>query len=221
MTNGISSEGGNLATSTMTAENAIQILNSRKLIVEPGKYNLKVTNVTPFEKNVIGGDDLLTNIVNFAGMTTFHRTEAKRFLKAGNFQEATNQNLTASRRIGLDYTPKKGEICEVIVDYVALRDFLPWANPDGANGPDEDPRFPNGRIGQQGLLVIGVQAMPLAKAINASFSMDDLVDGTEEDGEGVIEEANLVSEKDGKDANTKASIKSAEAKVAEKEALEA
>jgi hypothetical protein len=192
----------------MTLENAIQILKSRKLITEPGKIQVKVTNVTPFDRTVAGGDTILTNIVNFAAMTPYQFLEAKKLLKAGNYQEATNQNLTSSRRIGMDWTPKKGDMCEIVVDYVALRDYQPWANPEGAdpNNSDEDSRFPNGRIGQQGLLVVSVQEIPLTKVANVSISLEDFAEETTE--------ASLVDPNTAAIANREASIDSATAKGA-------
>lgn len=191
---------------TMTKENAAAILSSRKLITETGKYYLKVTNSTPFDREVAGGDSILTQIVNFAGMTDYQLKQAKQLFREGKFQEATNVALTSSRRIGMDFIPKKGDICEVIVDYVALRDFEPWAGEEvDSSNPNEDIRFPQGRKNQQGLLVVGVQAMPVTKANNVKFSLDE--DETET-------EASLVDEYSAAIINREASIDAAEAKGA-------
>lgn len=191
---------------TMTAENAKSILSSRKLITEVGKYYLKVTNSTPFDREVAGGDSILTQIVNFNGMTPYQLTEAKKLFRVGKYQEATNLALTSSRRIGMDFIPKKGDICEVIVDYVPLRDFSPWAGEEvDPSNPDEDIRFPQGRKNQQGLLVVGVQAMPVTKAANVSFDLDE---------EEVETEASLVDEYTASIENREASIDAAEAKGA-------
>lgn len=189
----------------MTAENAKQILSSRKLITEASKYYLKVTNSTPFDREVAGGDSILTQIVNFNGMTDYQLKQAKQLFREGKYQEATNIALTSSRRIGMDFIPKKGDICEVIVDYVPLRDFEPWAGEEvDPTNPNEDIRFPQGRKNQQGLLVVGVQAIPVTKANNVVFNLDDETEV----------EASLVDENTASIENREASIHAAEAKGA-------
>lgn len=91
--------------------NSIQIIESRKLVATPGSYELKVTSVTPFEDKFIA---------NFAAMTPYHLGEAKRLITEGEFQEATNQNISASLR-PTDYIPAKGEIVKVYLDNVTTK----------------------------------------------------------------------------------------------------
>ncbi len=91
--------------------NAIQIIESRKLINLPGSYELKCTGVTPFEDKFIA---------NFAAMTDYQLSEAKKHFAAGEYQEATNQNLSASLR-PTDYIPAKGEIVKVYVDRITTK----------------------------------------------------------------------------------------------------
>lgn len=93
----------------LTPEQAIQILNSRKLIPSVnGYYEAKVTSVTPYEGKFIA---------NFNAMTEYHFSEAKRLLAEGNLDEAVNQNLSASLR-PTDYIPSKGEMLEIYVSEI-------------------------------------------------------------------------------------------------------
>lgn len=134
----------------ITKENAIQIINSRKLLPEPGKYTVKVTNVTPFQRP---DSEILINIVNYAAMTPWQLGEAKRLFKEGDYQECTNQNLSSSQRIGMDYTPMKGEIVDIVIDIVPTKN-----RPEGA------------------LLVIGVQPLRNKQASIIRFGLDDMED---------------------------------------------
>lgn len=128
----------------LTKESAAKILNSRKLITAPGKYQVQVTAVTPFER-----DGQLTSIVNLAAMNDYQLGVAREAFKAGNYQEATNTQLSASQRIGKDYIPAKGEIVNITVDNVALKD------------------------GGEGLLITSLTEVPVTKATNVNFSFDD------------------------------------------------
>lgn len=119
----------------LSIQNAVQIIQSRKQINEPGKYRVKVTGTTPFARP----DGTAVTICNLNAMTPYHIAQAKAFLQAGNTQDATNQNLTSSPRSGRDYTPSKGEIVDIIVDFVATKD------------------------GSQALLVTSMSAVPLAQ----------------------------------------------------------
>jgi len=98
----------------LTAENAIQILNSRKKVTEVGKnYVLKVTSVTRYFQPEDGDP---RHIVNLNGMTSYHIGEAKKALKEGDFDASTNFNISASRRPGIDYTPQKGQLVNVVME---------------------------------------------------------------------------------------------------------
>lgn len=103
----------------MEKTNAIQILNSRKLITEPGKYNLKVTSVTPFNR-----EETLVNITNYAAMTPYHLQQARALGAEDRWQEATNQALNSSQRIANDYLPSKGELVDVVVDEITNKDGI-------------------------------------------------------------------------------------------------
>lgn len=120
----------------LTIKNAVQIITSRTLINEPGKYRVKVTGTTPFVRE----DGTAVTIVNLGAMTPYHIAQAKAFIADGELQKATNQNLTSSPRSGRDFTPSKGEIVDVIIGYVTTSD------------------------GAQALLVTNMSAVPLAQA---------------------------------------------------------
>lgn len=101
---------------------AIQILNSRSLLTEVGvEYPVKVTNVTPFQRE----DGTAVNILNFNAMTPWQAAQAKLALKEGNYQEATNFNISSSSRIGIDFTPVKGQNV-----YITLAEVKSKSEPD-------------------------------------------------------------------------------------------
>lgn len=130
----------------MLKENAVQIINSRSLLPETGQFQVKVTNVTPFERpsKQEGGDSILTAIVNYAAMTPYQFKVTKQLLRIAIeaekanvvtaiaiiggieaeytlediYQEASNQNLSSSQRIGQDFVPMKGEMVNVVLDIV-------------------------------------------------------------------------------------------------------
>lgn len=147
----------------MEKENFVQIINSRSLLPQPGKYQVKVTNVTPFERPDSG---ILTAIVNYAAMTPYQVTVAKERFKeaqallaegkteeaAEMFQQASNTNLTSSQRIAIDFVPMKGEIVEVVLDIISTK------NQDAA------------------LLVIGCQPLRTQSTTKVKFSLDELED---------------------------------------------
>ena len=101
---------------------AIQILNSRSLLTEVGvEYPVKVTNVTPFNRE----DGTSVNILNFNAMTPWQAAQAKLALKAGEYQEATNFNISSSSRVGIDFTPVKGQNV-----YITLAEIKSKSEPD-------------------------------------------------------------------------------------------
>lgn len=108
----------------MTAENAKNIIKSRKMIETPGKYPLKVTNVTSYNRvNDNTGELTEIKIVNFSAMTSWHLKEAVELFKEGKFQEATNKSVAASLR-STDYIPMKGEIVNVIMDEITTKNGI-------------------------------------------------------------------------------------------------
>lgn len=98
----------------MEKSNAAQILSSRKLISTEGYVELKATSIVPFEDKFI---------VNFNGMTAYHTEKALELMEMGEYQEAVNQNITASLRSN-DYIPEKGEICRVYMDTVTTKNEI-------------------------------------------------------------------------------------------------
>ena len=117
----------------LSIQNAVQIIQSRQQIQGPGKFRVKVTNTTPYVRE----DNTAVTICNLAAMTPYHVGQAKTFLKDGDTQSATNQNLTVSPRAGRDYTPSKGEFVDIIVGFVETKS------------------------GEQALLVTSMSAVPL------------------------------------------------------------
>lgn len=92
----------------MKKSNAAQILSSRKLISNAGYVELKATSIVAYEGKFI---------VNFNGMTQYHKDQALELMSQGEYQEAVNQNISASLR-PTDFIPEKGEICRVYIENV-------------------------------------------------------------------------------------------------------
>ena len=135
----------------MEKSSAIQILNSRILVSEEGKYSAKVTNIVPYTRE----DGQEVNIIGLAAMNSYGLGQAKEKLAAGDFQGATNTNLSRSARVGQDYTPAKGEIVDFTVGYVETKD------------------------GSQALLVTSLTPMARIKAKSVKLSLDEeVVDAT-------------------------------------------
>jgi len=103
----------------LTSESAAKITAAKKLIEAPGAYLLKVTNVHHYTE---GAKDV--HIVNLQAMTAYHEKQAREYAEEGMFQEACNQNLSASQR-PQDYIPSKGEIVKVNVDWVDNSEGIP------------------------------------------------------------------------------------------------
>jgi len=121
--------------SNLTVKSAVQIIKSRQQINEPGKYRVRVTGTTPYVRE----DGTGVTICNLGAMTPYHIGQAKAYLQEGDFQSATNQNLTSSPRSGRDFTPSKGEIVDIIVNYVETKG------------------------GEQALMVTNMTAVPLSQ----------------------------------------------------------
>ena len=134
----------------LTKESAQKILESRKVIGTTGKYEFKVTNVTPYERD-LGNGMIQVAIVNLAAMTEYHRERAIEDFNNGLYQDATNHNMSISVR-EKDYLPAKGEILECSVIEVFSKNT------------------------EQDILVIGgYKGQPIKKATNFSF-VDALAD---------------------------------------------
>lgn len=97
----------------ITKEVAINILQSRALVTDAGKYTAKVTSVNPF----IREDGTQTNIVNFNLMTAYQADSARKAFKEGDFAGALNgTSMTASQLQG-QYVPSKGETVDVEIGW--------------------------------------------------------------------------------------------------------
>ena len=135
----------------MNKQDALQILSSRKAISEPGKYRLAVSTCQDYFATRGEGDNTinLVAIANFRAMTPYHVEEAKAQLAEGKFQDACNNNLSLSIREGA-FKPQKGEIVDVIVEHVDLKD------------------------GSKGLFVTSISEVKATTDIaNVSFSMEE------------------------------------------------
>ena len=144
----------------LTQDAALRIMASRKLINKPGKYHVRVTNdvqglaeLGSVHKELAGGSFQIS-IANFAAYTPWHLKQFRAAIKEGKFDEAANNNLTASVR-DVDFIPQKNEIVEINVDYVTTKS------------------------GEEALLVTGYNALPVSAG--SKLSMEDLLsEDTEE-----------------------------------------
>jgi hypothetical protein len=96
---------------------AKQILNSRIFVDTPGKYAVKVTNVTPYTRE----DGTETHIVSVNAMTQYQKTQAIAALKVEDYDAATNTNMSGSV-LDRQYCPSKGEIVHMNVQEIVNND---------------------------------------------------------------------------------------------------
>ena len=108
-------------------EAALRIMASKLLITQPGKYHVRVTNdpealaASGAVLRQIAGGTHICSIANFAAYTPYQKKQFVSLMREGRYDEAANQNLTASIRTN-DYMPKKNEIIAITVDYVQVKD---------------------------------------------------------------------------------------------------
>lgn len=98
----------------MNAIDATKIISSRKRILGPGSYDLKVTSIG-------WNSERGSYILNLNGMTQYHYDQALALFDDGteeSFQKATNQHLTANARLGVDYLPVAKEVVKVMIEEV-------------------------------------------------------------------------------------------------------
>lgn len=98
---------------------AKQILNSRIFVDTPGKYAVKVTNVTPYTRE----DGTPTHIVSVNAMTNYQRDQAIAALKLEDYDAATNTNMSGSV-LDRQYCPSKGEIVHMNVQEIINNDGI-------------------------------------------------------------------------------------------------
>jgi hypothetical protein len=100
-----------IATGVQTVEDLVKIIESRKLIAQPGAYDLKVTGVTAYNGN---------HIVNLSAMSNYHVEEARELASEGKFQESANKQFTINV-LPNGYLPAKGEIIKCYIDNVKTK----------------------------------------------------------------------------------------------------
>lgn len=104
----------------ITKEVALNILNSRSLITEAGKYTVKCTSVNAYTRE----DGFQSTIVNFNAMTNYHATLAKKAFKEADYEAAINNtSITASQLNGM-FVPQKGETVDVEVGTITNKDGI-------------------------------------------------------------------------------------------------
>lgn len=103
-------------TTQLTQEGVLKILSSREQFTAPGKRRVRVTGVTPYT----GEDGVLVYLTNYAAMAPDGVEKAMEHLELGEFQQAGNTNLVSRQRLS-DHLASKGEIVEILVDWVDSR----------------------------------------------------------------------------------------------------
>lgn len=100
---------------TFEMDQVKNILSSRIVIEKPGKYQVKVTQVTEYSPE----EGTKRFIVNLQATTKFHIAKAIEAIKAEDYQTALNAHLTATvfENDGKPstYLPAKGETVNIIV----------------------------------------------------------------------------------------------------------
>lgn len=106
----------------LNKEQAIRILNSKELVSQLGvDYTVRVTHVSEVQYPE-NAERAPYRIVNLACMTPYHQKKAVSLLKAGEFDEATNQGLTFNVREGVDFTPTKGQLVSIVLGTFVTKD---------------------------------------------------------------------------------------------------
>lgn len=103
-----------MATSTkeLTGAQAIQYIQSRVQINEPGKYALQIVSANHYEDRVILG---------LKAQSPTGLAQAKEALREGRYNDAANTNMSTSVYADSSFVPSKGEYVNCIVDYVQNR----------------------------------------------------------------------------------------------------
>jgi hypothetical protein len=104
-------QNSNTNTGVQTSEDLVRLVQSRKMISQPGAYDLKVTAVTAYNGN---------HIVNLAAMCQAHIEKAQEYAELGQLQQAANEQYSLNAR-PTDYLPSKGEIIKVYFDTVTTK----------------------------------------------------------------------------------------------------
>ena len=99
----------------ITKEVALNILQSRSVVSEPGKYTVKVTSVNPFTRDNEDGSQTNTHIVNFNCMTQFQASQATKAFKEADYESAINSTSMTASQLSGQYVPSKGETVDIEV----------------------------------------------------------------------------------------------------------
>lgn len=95
----------------LSQEQALQILQSRSLITEAGKYTVKTTSTTP----IIRDNGQTVTIVNFSAMTTYHAQKAIEAYNEGKYDDCTNGTSLSASQLEGQFVPSKGETVDIEV----------------------------------------------------------------------------------------------------------
>lgn len=101
----------------MDKQTAMQILQSRVVINQEGKYTVKVTSTNVYTDPDTG---VTRTIVNFNAMTPYNASVALKAFQEGDYDAATGKgtSMSASQLKG-QFVPSKGETVDVeVVDYI-------------------------------------------------------------------------------------------------------
>lgn len=97
----------------LTAKQAISFIQSRTQVSEPGKYNLQVIGSNLHEGKYI---------INLKAQDPKGLEAAKEHLRAGEYDDAANTNMSTNVFADASFIPAKGEFIACMVDNVPTRD---------------------------------------------------------------------------------------------------
>jgi len=104
-----------MSTKSITLTKAVQYISSREQITSPGKYDLQVTSVNFLE-------DSDKYIVNLKAMSPTETQQARELLHAGEYQDATNKQLSTNVFADASYIPTQYDYVTVMIKEVPRRD---------------------------------------------------------------------------------------------------
>tara|TARA_R110000751_G_scaffold275243_1_gene376076 strand:+ start:198 stop:659 length:462 start_codon:yes stop_codon:yes gene_type:complete len=97
----------------ITAKQAIQFIQSRTSVVEPGKYTLQVIGANHHAGKII---------LNLKAQEPQGMEAAKEALRDGRYDDAGNTNMSTNVFDDAAFIPAKGEFISCMVDVVETRD---------------------------------------------------------------------------------------------------
>lgn len=105
---------------SLTKEQVIGILNSKKLVSELGvDYTVKVSSISDVQYHP---NRAPYRIVNLSAITPYHQKKAIELFQNKEYNKAANQGLTFNVREEIDFVPSKNQLVSIVLDTFVTKD---------------------------------------------------------------------------------------------------